>query len=186
MTNLAFDVCHLLASGMVVVSFVILYQNRLASMLNFFAIQAAVLAGAVAWQANIQNAPQLYVTAAIALIVKAGLIPVVLQRIMKRLGIHREVEQVVGVGLTLLAGVALSALAILVVFPVTTHAASFTREDLAFALAIILLGLLMMISRRNAVSQIIGFMSLENGLILAGREPKACHWWSRSAWRFLF
>jgi hydrogenase-4 component E len=38
---------------------------------------------------------------------------------------------------------------------------------LALALAILLLGFLMMITRRNAVTQIVGFMSLENGLILA-------------------
>jgi hydrogenase-4 component E len=46
------------------------------------------------------------------------------------------------------------------------------REDLAFALAVILLGLLMMITRRNAVTQIVGFMSLENGLILAASGAK--------------
>jgi len=46
------------------------------------------------------------------------------------------------------------------------------REDLAFALSVILLGLLMMVSRRNAVSQVIGFMSVENGLILAATGAK--------------
>jgi len=46
------------------------------------------------------------------------------------------------------------------------------REDLAFALAVILLGLLMMITRRNAVTQIVGFMSLENGLVLAATGAK--------------
>src|SRR5262249_52985633 len=46
------------------------------------------------------------------------------------------------------------------------------REDLAFALAVILLGLLIMVTRRNAVSQIVGFMSLENGLILAATGAK--------------
>jgi hydrogenase-4 component E len=46
------------------------------------------------------------------------------------------------------------------------------REDLAFALSVLLLGLLMMVTRRNAVSQIVGFMSLENGLILAATGAK--------------
>jgi len=167
MTNLAFDVSHFLAGGMLVISFVILYQNRLSSMLNIFAMQSTLLAAAVAWQAHVQHAPQLYVTASIALVAKAGLIPMVLRRIMRKLSIHREVEQVAGVGMTLLAGVAVVALSILVVYPVTTQSLSFMREDLAFALAVILLGMLMMIMRHNAVSQIIGFMSLENGLVLA-------------------
>jgi hydrogenase-4 component E len=51
--------------------------------------------------------------------------------------------------------------------PVTATAEALVREDLAFALAVVLLGLLIMITRRNAVSQVVGFMSLENGLILA-------------------
>ena len=46
------------------------------------------------------------------------------------------------------------------------------REDLAFALSILLLGLLMMVTRRNAVSQIVGFMSIENGLILAATAAR--------------
>jgi len=64
-------------------------------------------------------------------------------------------------------GLALTSLSLLLVLKVTGAAESFTREGLALALAIILLGMLMMITRRNAVTQIVGFMSLENGLILA-------------------
>jgi len=172
MNDLAPQISYMLASGMVVCSFVLLYQIRLSSMLDVFAFQAVVLACSVAWQAHTQDSPQLYVTATIALVVKGGVIPAFLRRLMIKLKIHREIDPVVGVGLTLLAGVALAALAILVMFPVTAHAATFTRDDLAFALAVILLGLWMMISRRNAISQIIGFMSLENGLVLAATGAK--------------
>jgi hydrogenase-4 component E len=84
-----------------------------------------------------------------------------------RLGLTRGVEKVVGVGSTLMMGLALTALALLLVLRVTASAESFTREGLALALAIVLLGLLMMITRRSVVTQIVGFMSLENGLILA-------------------
>ncbi len=167
MTNLTFDISHFLAGGMLVLSFVILYQDRLSSLLNTFAMQATVLAAAVAWQAQVQHAPHLYVTAVIALVFKAAIIPAALRRIMVKLGIHREIEPVVGVGVTLLAGVGLAALSILLLYPVTADAQAFTREDLAFALAVVLLGLLTMITRHNAISQIIGFMSLENGLVLA-------------------
>ena len=100
------------------------------------------------------------------------MIPVALHRIVVQLGIHREVEQAVGAGLTMLAGLGLTALAILVTMPVTADADVYAREDIAFALAVLLLGLLMMITRRNAVSQLIGFMSLENGLILAAAGAK--------------
>ncbi len=167
MHSLAFDIAHLLAGGMVVVSLLLLYQDRLYALLNMYALHALLLALAVSWQAYIQHATHLYVTAAIALVFKAILIPTVLHRIIQRLGIHRTIEQVVGVGLNMLAGVALVALAILVMLPVTAMAEALVREDLAFALAVVLLGLLIMITRHNAVSQVVGFMSLENGLILA-------------------
>ena len=84
-----------------------------------------------------------------------------------RLGIQRDVDQVVNTGVAMFLGLGLTSLALLLVLKVTPGAASFTREGLALALAIILLGFLMMIIRRNAVTQIVGFMSLENGLILA-------------------
>jgi hydrogenase-4 component E len=74
---------------------------------------------------------------------------------------------VFGVGLTMIIGVGLVALSILLVLPVTYQSGAITRENLALALSVVLLGLLMMITRRNAVTQVVGFMSLENGLILA-------------------
>ena len=172
MHGLSFDIAHLLAGTMVLVSFLMLYQDRLYSLLNTFAIQAVVLAMAVGWQAYIQDAPHLFVTAAIALLFKGGVIPIALHRLIRRMGIHREVEMVGGVGLTMLLGIGLVALSIMVMLPVTAAAGALAREDLAFALSVLLLGLLMMITRRNAVSQVVGFMSLENGLVLAATGAK--------------
>src|SRR5258707_3770378 len=104
MDRLDFDVSHLLAGGLVLLSFVLLYQDRLYALLNVYALHALTLALAVGWQAYIQDAPHLYVTAAIALCFKAITIPIVLRRIVERLGIHREIETPVGIGLTRLAG----------------------------------------------------------------------------------
>jgi hydrogenase-4 component E len=166
-TALQFDIAHLLAGSLVLVSFMLLYQARMYALLNLFALHAVVLSLSVAWQAYIQEAPHLYVTAVIALGFKGVLIPIALHRIVQQLHIHRAIEPVVGVGLTMLIGIGLVALSIGAVIPVTVASDSIAREDLAFALAVILLGLLMMVSRHNAVSQVIGFMSLENGLVLA-------------------
>jgi len=172
MDQIALDVAHLFAGGLVLVSFMLLYQDRMTGLVNIFALHALVVSLSVAWQANIQQAPHLYITAAIALIVKAIVIPTVLHRIIVRLGIHRTIEPVVGIGLTMLAGIGLVALSIMVMLPITAQAGTLAREDLAFALSVILLGLLMMISRHNAVGQVIGFMSIENGLILAATGAK--------------
>jgi hydrogenase-4 component E len=165
--SLAYDIAHLFAGGMVLVSFMLLYQDRMSALLNMFALHAAVLSMSVAWQAYVQHAPHLYITALIALGLKAILIPTALRRIVRRLDIHREVETAVGIGVTMLAGVGLVALSIVLMLKVTAGVDPLGRQDLAFALAVILLGLLMMVTRRNAVSQVIGFMSLENGLIIA-------------------
>ncbi|HVC62904.1 MAG TPA: hydrogenase-4 component E [Acetobacteraceae bacterium] len=167
MHGLSFDVAHMLAGGLVLVSFMMLYQDRLYALLQVLALHALVLAAAVAWQAHIQHAPHLYITAAIALGFKAMLIPWALHRIVFRLGIHREVETAVGIGVTMLAGIGLVALSLDVMLPVTAHVDPVTREDIALALSVVLIGLLIMVTRRNAVSQVVGFLSLENGVNLA-------------------
>jgi len=172
MSRIDFDVAHLLAGSLVLISFLELYQDRLYALLNVYAAHALVLAASVAWQAFIQDAPHLYVTAAIALTFKAIVIPVTLHRIIARLGIHREIEKVVGIGTAMLAGMGLVALSMVVMLRVTYGADPLAREDLAFALSVVLLGLLMMVTRRNAVSQVVGFMSLENGLVLAATGAK--------------
>ena len=167
MSQIDFDVAHVLAGSLVLISFLELYQDRLYSLLNVYAAHALVLAASVAWQAFIQDAPHLYVTAMIALVFKAIIIPVALHRMIVKLGIHREIEKVVGVGMAMLAGMGLVALSMVVMLRVTQQAGPLAQEDLAFALSVVLLGLLMMVTRRNAVSQVVGFMSLENGLVLA-------------------
>jgi hydrogenase-4 component E len=172
MDSLAFDIAHLLAGGLVLVSFMLLYQDRLFALLNTYALHAFVLSFSVAWQAFVQDAPHLYVTAALALAFKAIVIPLVLHKIIQRLGIHREIETVVGIGLTMIVGMGLVALSMVVMLRVTAEADPLAREDLALALSVVVLGLLLMVTRRNAVSQVVGFMSMENGLVLAAAGAK--------------
>jgi hydrogenase-4 component E len=172
MDGLIFDTAHLLAGGLVLISLMMLYQDRLPALINVYAVHATVLALSVAWQAYIQGAPHLYITAGIAIVFKAIAIPLALHAIIRRLGIHREVETAVGIGLTMLAGIGLVALSMAVMLQLTPGADPLAREDLAFALSVLLLGLLMMVTRRNAVSQVVGFMSLENGLVLAATGAK--------------
>ncbi len=172
MTGLSFDIAHLLAGSLVLVSFMLLYQDRLSALLNIYALHAFVLALSVASQAYAQDAPHLYITAGIALVFKAIVIPVALHRMIVKLGIHRQIETVVGIGPTMLLGIGLVALSMVVILRVTPEADPLAREDLAFALSVVLLGLLMMVTRRNVVSQVVGFMSLENGLVLAATGAK--------------
>jgi hydrogenase-4 component E len=163
----AYDMAHLLGAAVLVLSFVLLYQRRMTAVINTYAVQAFVLALAAAWQGWVQDAPHLYITAAITVAAKGVVIPLALHNFIRRLAIGRSVDTALGVFGSMALGVALVTLAILVVVPVTPQAQTMTREDLALALSVVLLGLLMMVTRRSALTQVIGFMSLENGLILA-------------------
>ena len=172
MHGIDFDVAHLLAGSLVLVSFMMLYQDRLYSLLNTYALHAVVLSLSVGWQAHMQDAPHLFITASIALLFKAIFIPIVLHRMIVKLGIHREIEAVGSIGLTMLVGIGLVGLSLAVMLKVTAGADLVAREDIAFALSVVLLGLPIMVTRRNAVSQVVGFMSLENGLVLAATGAK--------------
>ncbi len=167
MHSFSFDIAHTFGGALVLLSFMMLYQNRLFPLINVLAWHSVVLALSVAWQAYIQHAPDLYITAMIALVFKAIIIPVALRRMIVRLGIHREIETAVGLGLTMLAGIGLVALSMKVMLPITSGENPIAREDIALALSVVLIGMLVMVTRRNAVGQVIGFMSLENGIVLA-------------------
>ncbi|WP_029008928.1 hydrogenase-4 component E [Azospirillum halopraeferens] len=167
MPDIAYDASHLLGAVVLLMSFALLYQRRLFSLLNVFTLQALALSAAAAWQGYAHGEPHLYVTALLTLTLKAIVMPLALHRIIVKLNIQRAIEPALSIGLTMVAGVSLVTLSILLVLPVTAEATALTRENLALSLSVVLLGLLMMISRRNAVSQVVGFMSIENGLILA-------------------
>ena len=165
--QIGYDLSHLLGGGVLLLSFMLLYQRRIGAVINTFAAQGTVLALAAAWQGWVQGAPGLYLTALLAFAAKGVLIPYALRRIVRRLDLHRTVETALGIGPSMAAGVALAGLAMLAVLPATQGAGALAREDLALALSVVLLGMLMMITRRNAISQVVGLLSLENGLILA-------------------
>ena len=165
--TLSYDLAHLLGVVVMLLSFALLSQRRIPALINTYALQSWTLAAAAAWQGTTQHAPHLFITAAVALIAKGIVIPIALHGIVTRLRIERGIDTALGIFQTMALGVLLVALAILVVLPTTTQSQALTREDIATALSVVLLGLLMMISRKTAITQVIGFMSLENGLILA-------------------
>src|SRR5260370_40252366 len=105
--SLLFDTAHFLAGAIVLLSFVLLYQDRLPALINIFAVQSLLLSMSVAWQALAQGAPHLLITAAIAFGFKAVIIPLALHRLIRNLGIHREIETVGGIGPTMLIGMVL-------------------------------------------------------------------------------
>lgn len=158
---LSYDTAHLLGGATLVLSFLLLFQRRVAAMINVYALQSLALAAAAAWQGWAQGALPLYLAALIAFAANGIAIPIVLHRMPERKDGHRETGTALGVFSSIVLGLALMALAILVV------PSGVMRETLSFPLSVVLLGMLAMIVGHNALSQVIGFLSLENGLMLA-------------------
>jgi hydrogenase-4 component E len=165
--SLTFSLAHLMGGIILLCGYSLLSQRRLAAMITLYQIQAIVLALAAFWQGYAQSEINLYFTGIITLALKGVLLPVALREIVLRFKLVRAVESAMPMALSLILGVGLIGIAVLVVLPSTMSAVSLTREDLAIALSVVLLGLLVMVTRRSALAQIIGFLSTENGLVLA-------------------
>ena len=166
-TGVAADhVAHLLSSAVLVLSFGLLYQRRLTAMIGTYAMQAWALAAAAFWQGWVQGSPALYIAGAITAGAIGMAAPITLRRIVRRQRIHGGVETTLGLFPCMVAGLALVALAVLLVRPATMDSPVLTREDLALALSVVLVGLLVMITRRTTLPQVVGFMSIGNGLVL--------------------
>lgn len=163
----AYDFAHLLDACVLILSFALLMQTRLFAVVKIYSYQAVVLAAAAAWQAFTQDVPMLLITAAVTFVVKGLIIPIALHKMILHFNIRRSIEPVISSGMALVIALGLVALSIVLVFPVAASSGALTRESLAVALSVVLLGFLMMITRRKAISQVVGFLSLENGLILA-------------------
>jgi hydrogenase-4 component E len=166
MGGLAYDIAHVLGGAMLLCSFLLLTQRRLGGLIWLLAAQGLLLAMAAAWQGYSQGSVHLYASAAIALAAKAVAIPLALREATRRTG-----GAAADAGLptipALLGGGAMVALAILVALPASAGTSALMREDLAIALSILLLGLLMMCTRRHALAQAAGLLSMENALMLA-------------------
>lgn len=156
-----------IAALVVFTSFLMLAQKRLFSLIYLFAWQGLLLSLTTALVAYSQPYPHLYTSAMITLVLKAILIPLMLHRLIIRLDIHREVETVLYPGYIMMAAASLVLFSYYVVLPIEQLSTLATRNTIAVSLAVVLLGMLLMISRRQAVTHVVGFMAIENGLFFA-------------------
>ncbi|HXH72099.1 MAG TPA: formate hydrogenlyase [Mariprofundaceae bacterium] len=156
-----------LAALMLLVSFSLLAQHRMLAVLQWFAAQGVLLAATAALVAYGTGDSNLYISAVLALALKGLLLPWLLWRIVRELHVHREVEPLMNMALTMLIAIGLTLFAYYVIEPIERAAELLTRDSMAIALACVLLGMLMMITRRKAVTQVVGFLAIENALFFA-------------------
>ena len=156
-----------IAALVIFTSFLMLAQKRLAGLVSVFAWQGLLLALATALSAHTQESPHLYFSAGLNLLLKAMLIPWMLSRLIVKLDMHREVEVLLYPAITLTAGASLVLFSYYVVLPIEHLSTLATRNAIAVSLGVILLGMLLMVTRRQAIAHVVGFMAIENGLFFA-------------------
>lgn len=165
--NLYSQAVLLLAALITLTSFLLLGQSRLLRLVLVFAAQGILLAASTAMVANAANFPHLYISAALSLLLKGIFIPVMLHRLVIRMGLHREMDTVRHPARVMLAGASLVVFSYYVSLPIVKLSPLATLNTIAVSLAVVLLGMLLMITRGHAVAQVVGFMSIENGLFFA-------------------
>jgi hydrogenase-4 component E len=158
----------LLLSGLITLtSFLMLGQSRLTRLVRVFAIQGFLLSVATAVAAEVLNYPHLYISAMLSLLVKVVIIPLMLRGLIHRLGLHRVMDTIDHPARVMMSGAALVVFSYYVSLPVMAHSTLVTLNAIAVSLAVVLIGMLLMITRRQAVAHVVGFMSIENGLFFA-------------------
>jgi hydrogenase-4 component E len=156
-----------LAALALLASFSLLAQTRLTSAIHAFAWQGAMVALVTVLVAAVSDIHHLYLSALLTFSLKSLLIPWMLHRMVRRLDMEREAEAIAHPALMVLAGAGLVIFSYWVVLPIARLELASIRNIIAVSLSVVLLGLWMMAARRQAVAQVLGFMSMENGLFLA-------------------
>jgi hydrogenase-4 component E len=157
----------LLAALLLMLAFAMITQRRVLSLIHLFTLQGAILAAATAVVGWATHQPHLYFSAGITVALKVIVIPLLLHRVVNRLNVRWDVETLINVPTTMLIGIALVIFSFNLALPISQLASTIARGTLGIALACVLLSFLMMITRSKAVPQIIGFLSMENGLFFA-------------------
>jgi hydrogenase-4 component E len=165
--SLSSQLINLMAALLLLIAFAMLSQRRILSLIYLYAWQGAVLALNNVIIGYSTDQTHLYYSALLTFGLKAIVLPWILHRLIVRLNIRWDVETLINIPTTMLVGIALVVFAFNLALPISQLAGTITRSTLGIAIAIVLLSFLMMITRRKAVPQVIGFLALENGLFFA-------------------
>jgi len=156
-----------MAALTLLISFALLAQHRMLSVLHWFAAQGWILAATAALVAYSTGESELYISAFMTFVLKGLLMPWMLWRVIRHLHVHREVEPLMNSGVTVIIAVAVTLFSFHVIQPIEVTSDLMTRNTMAIATACVLLSMLMMITRKKAITQVIGFLAVENSLFFA-------------------
>jgi len=156
-----------MAAVTLLISFALLAQHRMLAVLHWFAAQGWILAATAALVAYSTGESELYISAFMTFVLKGLLMPWMLWRVIRKLHVHREVEPLMNSGVTIMIAVAVTLFSFHVIQPIEVTSDLMTRNTMAIATACVLLSMLMMITRKKAITQVIGFLAVENSLFFA-------------------
>jgi len=156
-----------MAALLLLIAFAMLSQRRILRLIQLFAAQGLVLAVNTFIVAYAIGRPELYISGFITVVLKVILLPWLLHRLIDRLNIRWDVEPLINIPTTMLVGIVVVIVSFNLALPISHLAGTITRSSLGIAMACVLLSFLMMITRRKAVPQVIGFLAMENGLFFA-------------------
>jgi hydrogenase-4 component E len=167
MPALVSQLINLFAAILLLLSFALLAQRRVLSLIHLFTLQGITLVASTSMMAYFTQQPHLYFSAALTFALKVLVIPWLLHRLLKRLNVRWDVESLLNIPTTMLLGIVLVIFAFNLAAPISSLSASVARGTLGIALACVLLSFLMMITRTKAIAQVIGFLAMENALFFA-------------------
>jgi hydrogenase-4 component E len=162
----------LMAAFVLVLQLGMIAQRWLVTNIRIFGVQSFLLAAITATIAFFNNAPHLLVVAGLALVVKAILVPILLERLVDRIEIRQEIEPFLNTPLSVVIGGGLTLIGHIVAESFyrperTSGPAGLGHNTLAVAISLFLIGFFTMINRRKALTQVLALLSLENGVFLA-------------------
>ena len=167
MSALVSQLINLFAALLLLLSFALLSQRRVLSLIHLFTLQGLTLALSTSVMAWSTQQSHLYWSAALTFALKVLLMPWLLHRLINRLNVRWDVETLINIPTTMLLGIVLVIFAFNLAAPISTLSASVARGTLGIAMACVLLSFLMMITRTKAIPQVIGFLAMENALFFA-------------------
>ena len=154
------------ASLVLLFGIILLWRRSLHAYVVAFRWQSAVLAAMFGIVGYFGDDPELYFVAVFLLVVKVVIIPHYLDRLEKHVGAERESQPYVNIATSLIIAGLLVLLAYAVTRPLVLVSALPTRGGLPLAVGLVFVGLFVIISRKKALTQVVGFLVLENGIAL--------------------
>lgn len=167
MPDIALQLLNLLAAIMLLITFAMLSQRRPLSLNRLFTLHGVVLVLSSLLVAYVTGNNHLYYSAGLTFAIKVVLIPWIIHKVIIRLKAESDVDTLINVPTTMLIGIVLVIIAFNLAMPIAQLATSITSGILGIALACILLSFMMILIRSKAMPQVIGFLTMENGLFFA-------------------